>query len=122
MSLTRRSFLQSTFAIFLCATFVPEADIVADNVSGNVKIEWYGDPDKRSYRVSCEKIQSLGYRAKYEAEDGVREICEALESGKLEKTTKTITLDWYEQLEKWHKIIHQVELYEGILEIADHPR
>lgn len=100
----------------------PLAEIVAANVPRDVEIEWYGEPDKRSYRVSSDKIESLGYRAKYMAEDGIREICEALESGKLHKTTQTITLEWYKQLEKWHKIIRQVELYEGVLEIEDSPQ
>lgn len=97
----------------------PLADIIAANVSRDVEIEWYGDPDERSYRVSSQKIERLGYRAKHRAEDGVREICEALESGKLDKSIKTITLEWYKRLEKWHKIICQVELHNGILEITD---
>ena len=38
-------------------------EAVAACVPGNVEIEWYGDPDRRSYRVAFDKIESLGYRA-----------------------------------------------------------
>ncbi len=95
----------------------PLGELVARLVSGEVEIEWYGDPDHRSYRVAFDKIESLGYKAKLTAEDGVREICEALESGKVDKIPETITLEWYKELHKWHRIIREVELYGGILEI-----
>ena len=83
----------------------------------NVDVEWYGDPDMRSYRVSFNKIESLGYKAEKIAEDGIKEILEKLESGELEKTVKTITLDWYMELTAWHKKIKEIEKYGGILNI-----
>ena len=97
------------------------AEIVSNTVPREVTIEWYGDPDHRSYRVSFDKIEALGYRAKYVAEDGVREVCEALEAGKIDKTTETLTLEWYKDLHKWHDIIRQVELHGGLLEIPELP-
>jgi len=39
------------------------------------------------------------------------------ESGLIDKTTKTITLEWYKELAKWHEIIKSVEMYGGIVEI-----
>ena len=51
----------------------PLGEIVADCVPRDVEIEWYGDPDHRSYRVAFDKIEALGYRAEHTAEDGVRE-------------------------------------------------
>ena len=39
------------------------------------------------------------------------------ESGLIDKTTKTITLEWYKELAKWHEIIKNVEMYGGIVEI-----
>ena len=92
------------------------AEIVASIVK-NVDIEWYGDVDNRSYRVSFKKIESLGYRALKTAEDGVIEILNKLESGELEKTIDTITLDWYEHIIKWHKKIKEMEKYGGMLEL-----
>ena len=41
---------------------------------------------------------------------GVSEIFQKLELGELDKTLKTITLDWYNEITKWHKIIKNLEL------------
>ena len=95
----------------------PLAETVADTVKRDVALEWYGDPDHRSYRVSFDKIEDLGYKATHNAKDGVMEIAEALQSGKLDKTTETLTLNWYQELVKWHKIIKEVEMYGGIIDI-----
>jgi len=75
---------------------------VAAAVPREVKIKWYGDADNRSYRVSFDKIEALGFRAEFRAEDGVQEICRALEAGQLEHTPCTITLNWYRRLAAWH--------------------
>ena len=93
----------------------PLAEVVADAAPRDVEIEWYGETDHRSYRVSFEKIESLGYKATRVAADGVNEICHALEAGELDKTTKTITLEWYQELIRWHRIIKDVELDGGII-------
>lgn len=95
------------------------AERVAAAVPRDVRIEWYGDPDHRSYRVDFSRIESLGWKARRVAEDGVEEICAKLESGELERTAETITLEWYRDLVRWREIIHQVEMYGGILEIED---
>jgi nucleoside-diphosphate-sugar epimerase len=95
----------------------PLAEEVATAMPREVELEWYGDPDHRSYRVSFAQIEQLGYKATRTAKDGVHEICEALESGKLDKTTETLTLQWYQELVKWHKIIKEVELYGGIIDL-----
>jgi hypothetical protein len=83
-----------------------------------VKIEWYGDADHRSYRVGFEKIEALGYRAELTAEDGIRDTCQALEAGIIDRTSKTITLDWYKELVAWQERLRQVEMYGGILKIS----
>ncbi|SIT07015.1 NAD-dependent epimerase/dehydratase family protein [Insolitispirillum peregrinum] len=95
----------------------PLAEKVAAVVPRDVQIEWYGDVDHRSYRVSFDKLHALGYQALYEAEDGVRELVEALEAGKTDRTTKTITLEWYKQLIAWHEQIRALELHGGMLKI-----
>lgn len=77
---------------------------IAAAVGADVEIEWYGDPDHRSYRVSFDKIEALGFKAHRVAEDGAREILQRLDAGILEKTPKTITLDWYMQLSETTKI------------------
>lgn len=95
----------------------PLGETVASYVPRDVEIEWYGDADKRSYRVNFDKIEALGWKAQRTAKDGVIEICAALEAGALDKTTRTITLDWYMQLADWHKRIKEIELYGGIIEL-----
>lgn len=95
----------------------PLAMIVAAATPREVKIEWYGDPDQRSYRVDFRKIESLGWKAQLTAEDGVRELCVALEHGRIDKTTQSLTLDWYRELMRWHERIKEVELHGGILRI-----
>jgi nucleoside-diphosphate-sugar epimerase len=95
------------------------ARIVVDTLPNKVEIEWYGDADTRSYRVSFDKIEALGWKAKLVAQDGIREIAAKLDSGELDRTPETITLDWYKNLVKWHAIIRQVELYGGIFDIPE---
>lgn len=96
----------------------PLAERVVQAIPRDVRIEWYGDPDHRSYRVNFDKIERLGYHAECVAEDGVSEIFEALESGRLVHGPRTITLEWYRQLTEWHEIIRQVELHGGIVDIG----
>ena len=50
------------------------------------------------------------YLEAQDLEDGVSEILLKLESGELDKTLKTITLDWYNELTKWHKIRGGLEI------------
>ena len=99
----------------------PLADIVVGCLPKEIRIEWYGDPDRRSYQVSFDKIQALGFEAKFGAKEGAQEVYQALESGKLQKTPQTITLDWYKELTRWHGIIKDVEMYEGIVSIESLP-
>ena len=83
-----------------------------------IEIEWYGDPDHRSYRVSFKKIrETLGWTPKWNAEMGVMEIVKRLENGEADKTADTITLNWYKEMENWYNIIKKIEMYGGILNI-----
>ncbi len=91
--------------------------IVADTIPKDVDIEWYGDPDHRSYRVAFDKIESLGWKAQRSAIDGVEEIVEALEAGSIDRTVKTITLEWYKELSAWHERIREMEMYGGIINL-----
>lgn len=94
----------------------PLAEEIAQALPIDVSITWYGDPDHRSYRVGFEKIEkALNWKAKWTAADGALEIYDALVTGRLVKNEQTITLGWYQDLAKWHKIIKECELYGGMI-------
>jgi nucleoside-diphosphate-sugar epimerase len=65
-----------------------------------VAVEWYGDPDARSYRVAFDRIAALGWRARHGVGEAVREIVALLEAGRPERGPRTVTLDWYEAVER----------------------
>jgi nucleoside-diphosphate-sugar epimerase len=94
----------------------PLAEIVAAEVPRDVAVEFYGEVDHRSYRVNFDKIEALGWRARMRAEDGVREICAAMDAG-LEKDERTITLAWYRRLEALKAEIAALELHGGMLRL-----
>ncbi len=94
----------------------PLAELVKNTIPKPVEIEWYGDPDHRSYRVNFDKVEILGYKATRTAADGVKEIYQQIEKG-LKKDAKTITLQWYKDLDQWDKIVRQTEMYGGMLDI-----
>ena len=98
----------------------PLGEIVASEVPRPVEIEWYGDPDVRSYRVDFSKIERLGWKAELTAREGVAEVVEALEDGRTERTPETITLEWYRSLVRFQQILREVEL-DGALVDLDHP-
>ncbi|PAU77896.1 NAD-dependent dehydratase [Halovibrio salipaludis] len=94
------------------------AKTVGELLGETIDIEWYGEPDHRSYQVSFEKIETtLGWKASRTAETGTREIVEKLKAGELDKTDQTLTLNWYQELTKWHRIIKDIERHGGILDI-----
>lgn len=96
------------------------ADVVGRAINETIAIEWYGDVDHRSYKVSFDKIKNtLGWEPKWDAVRGATEMVTQLKEGILDKTTETITLEWYKTLEKWAEIIRNVELHGGILNIAN---
>ncbi|WP_197472553.1 hypothetical protein, partial [Oleiphilus sp. HI0067] len=93
---------------------------VGELLNEEIKVEWYGDPDHRSYQVDFSKIErTLGWKAAWNAERGVKEIVAALQAGTLDKTPETITLDWYKQLVFWANKLRGMEIYGGLLELAD---
>jgi nucleoside-diphosphate-sugar epimerase len=95
----------------------PLAELVAKTIPKKVDVEWYGDPDNRSYRVNFDKIEALGYKATRTAADGCREIYQKIDAGQLKKDARTITLQWYKDLDQWHKLVKATEMYGGMLDI-----
>jgi len=95
----------------------PLAELVAQTLPRRPSIEWYGDPDHRSYRVAFDKIEALGWQARLTAVDGVNEIVARLEAGTLERTTRTITLAWYQELVAWQERLRALEVEGSLLDL-----
>jgi nucleoside-diphosphate-sugar epimerase len=76
------------------------AQMVAEAMGLPFDYEWYGSPDKRSYRVSFAKIrESIGFKTLCTPADGAAEVYRALQAGELDPDDpKAITVEWYKHL------------------------
>lgn len=75
------------------------ANIVKKTVNPLSEIEWYGDPDARSYRVNFDKIErTLGFHSEMTIEKGVSEIKSMIDRGVLIDVPETHTLERYKRL------------------------
>ncbi|MEC2077299.1 SDR family oxidoreductase [Metabacillus fastidiosus] len=82
------------------------ASMIRDVVNPSSEIEWYGDPDQRSYRVNFSKVTEVtGWETKRTVKSGAAEILTALQNRQIDRTEDTITLDWYKQLEKHNQFL-----------------
>lgn len=94
---------------------------LAEHLTGliprEVELDWIGDPDSRSYHIRCDKIEALGWKAQRGIADGVAELWKLCETGEIDDAPRSHTLRWYRDLDRWHKIIREIEMYGGILEI-----
>jgi nucleoside-diphosphate-sugar epimerase len=93
------------------------ANLVADAVKLPFNYEWYGTPDRRSYRVSFDKIKkALKYRTDYSPREGAREVYDGLKEGRLNPDDpKTITVKWYRNLLEMHTFLKGVEINGAVL-------
>jgi nucleoside-diphosphate-sugar epimerase len=95
---------------------LPLAKTIINALSFPIKIEWYGSPDKRSYRVNFDKINKvLGFKPNYTTKEGAKEIYEALENGKIIDSIKTKTVEWYKYLLSIHTMLKEIVIRETIL-------
>lgn len=97
----------------------PLAERICEALPREIRIDWYGDPDHRSYRVAFEKIEALGWRARRTAEDGAKEIWRRLEDGTLTRSPETITLGWYQELLRWQARLRGIEIDGALLDLPD---
>jgi nucleoside-diphosphate-sugar epimerase len=93
------------------------AKLVAESIDLPFNYEWYGSPDKRSYKVNFEKIRStLGYKTVYTPKEGSQEVFAALKEGKLNPDDpRTITVKWYHHLLEMHTFLKDVEVNGALL-------
>jgi len=94
----------------------PLAQMLGEASGRPYELEWYGDPDTRSYRVNFDKIaDTLGFKPDYTPEDATKEIYEALEAGEVSETIKTKTVQWYKHLLESEKLLKEVMIKDTIL-------
>jgi nucleoside-diphosphate-sugar epimerase len=92
------------------------ANKVASALGIELELEWYGDPDSRSYQVDFSKIASkLDYKCEHSVEGATVEIVAALERGEIEETERTKTVNWYQSLANWDAVLNEVKLEGRIL-------
>jgi len=87
------------------------AKLVAEAVNLPFNYEWYGTPDKRSYKVSFDKIsRTMNYKTTHTLKQGAKEVFDALQDGKTNPDDpRTITVKWYSHLLEMHNFLKDVE-------------
>ena len=93
------------------------AKLIADSIDLPFNYEWYGSPDRRSYKVSFEKIRkTIGYKTVFTPKEGSKEVFEALKEGKLDPDDlRTITVKWYHHLLEMQAFLKDVEINGALL-------
>ena len=93
------------------------AKLIAESINLTFNYEWYGSPDKRSYRVSFNKIkETLNFKPQYTPKEGAKEVFDALKDGRVSgDDLRTITVKWYKHLLEMHTVIKEVEINGAIL-------
>jgi nucleoside-diphosphate-sugar epimerase len=80
-------------------TILEIAELVSAALGKAVNIEWYGDPDHRSYKVSFEKIRkTLDFLPQMNIPEAALEIAAGFSSGPLAPKPQNYTLAWYQKL------------------------
>jgi nucleoside-diphosphate-sugar epimerase len=78
---------------------LPLAEMIAKEIGIPYRVEWYGSPDFRSYRVSFKKFrEEINFSTSYSPKEGAREIFDALKYGSISDSLKTRTVEWYKHL------------------------
>jgi nucleoside-diphosphate-sugar epimerase len=88
------------------------AYLVREELPINIEIDLApDDADKRDYNVMFKKAEKiLGYKAKANIITGVKEIYEALKSGTVDTSDKTITVKWYRNIQDAKQLIDSISL------------
>jgi nucleoside-diphosphate-sugar epimerase len=78
---------------------LPLAKLIGDSVGINYELDWYGEPDTRSYRVDFSKLKNhLRFNIKHTVEEAANDVYNALEEGKTKKDEKTSVVGWYKKI------------------------
>jgi len=92
------------------------AKLIAESINLPFNYDWYGSPDKRSYRVSFNKIkETLAFKPRYMPKEGAKEVFDALRDERVSgDDPRTITVKWYKHLLEMQNLIKEVEI-NGVL-------
>jgi nucleoside-diphosphate-sugar epimerase len=90
------------------------AYLVRDELPLNIEIDMApDDADKRDYNVIFRKAEEkIGFKAEVQVTQGIKEIYQALKSGKVDVGPKTITVQWYRNILEAKALLESV-LLEG---------
>ncbi|MGB5911017.1 MAG: SDR family oxidoreductase [Promethearchaeia archaeon] len=78
---------------------LPLAKIIGDSIGEYYELDWYGEPDTRSYNVNFSKLQNkLEFDIQYSVEDAVKKIYNKLSERKTVKDDKTSVISWYKKI------------------------
>ena len=78
---------------------LPLAKMIGDSIEGSYELNWYGEPDTRSYKVDFSKLQNrLDFKIQYTVEDAVKKIYNKLNERKTLKDDKTSVISWYKKI------------------------
>ena len=88
------------------------AFLVREELPHSVEIDLApDDPDKRDYNVVFKKAeQKIGFKASVEVVQGIKEVYEALKSGKVDIGPKTVTVQWYKNILEAKALLDSVSL------------
>ena len=81
-------------------------------IQKKIKHEWYGEPDYRSYNLTFEKINTLGFKCEYDIQYGIQELLNKLKN--FQSSDINYTLKWYKNLNEWDDTLKKVKLKDKI--------
>ena len=81
-------------------------------IQKKIKYEWYGEPDYRSYNLTFEKINTLGFKCEYDIQYGIQELLNKLKN--FQSSDINYTLKWYKNLIEWDDTLKKVKLKDKI--------
>ena len=80
-------------------TILQLAQIICASLGQDLNIEWYGEIETRSYRVTFEKIRNtLGFVPEITVPEAVKEIQSGIKDGSLTPKPQNYTVSWYQKL------------------------
>lgn len=88
---------------------------VSSALAIELDIEWYGDPDLRSYKVNFDKAASLlDFKADWSLGAAALEIKSAFTAGLVSDDIKTNTLAWYKEVAVMEESLSKIRLARAV--------